>query len=92
MQVKVKCHNIPKDDPSRDAPAAPYMPDVSEAIPPRNSDLLQTFHQEVRSLVRYLEDSRGMFNRLADALCQNPAEYSQDMQSSTCWNGTAVGK
>ncbi|XP_070184382.1 glypican-5-like, partial [Littorina saxatilis] len=92
-EVKVKCQNIPREDPnSKSTPSLPIMPDVTEAIPARDAMLLQTFHQEVKSLVRYLEDSRGMFNRLADALCQNEAEYTQDMQSATCWNGTTVGR
>ena len=97
LQVRVKCHNIRKEDPNpnpgHSAPAPfPYLPDVAEAIPPRSAAVLQALQQQVKALVRYLQDSRGMFNRLADAVCQDQAQYSQDMQSDGCWNGVTVGR
>ncbi|KAL8598828.1 hypothetical protein ACOMHN_015407 [Nucella lapillus] len=62
------------------------------AIAPRNTQALRDFRQELRSVVRSLEDSKGRFNRLPDSLCEDDQVYGQDMMSSECWNGTTVGR
>ncbi|XP_076435287.1 glypican-6-like [Babylonia areolata] len=64
----------------------------SEAIPARHVHRVQGFQQEVRGVLRYLEDSRGLFHRLPDSLCLDPARFAQDMQASLCWNGTSVSR
>ncbi|KAL8612364.1 hypothetical protein ACOMHN_020120 [Nucella lapillus] len=105
-EVKVKCRHLaheahngnndgdssPQHHPALPAPVPLIPEDASEVIPSRNVQRLQGFRQELRSLVKFLEDSKGLFNRLPDSLCQDSHRFGQDMQSSACWNGTSVGR
>nr|KAG5699583.1 hypothetical protein BaRGS_000699 [Batillaria attramentaria] len=67
-------------------------PQTTFASRPGPTSLLHEFRSEMKALIKYLEDSKGMFNRLADEVCQEVTEYDQDMQSGTCWNGSTVGR
>lgn len=93
-QVMVKCRSLSTNSSARaDAEAATLnLGGVSEGIPLRSTEVLSKFRDEVKGLIKYLDDSKGMFNRMADTLCQESVEYEQDMQSSRCWNGTAVAR
>ncbi|XP_059143591.1 glypican-1-like, partial [Physella acuta] len=52
---------------------------------------LQATRNDISTLVQQLEDSKFFLQQLADGLCRRPSLYDQEMQSDTCWNGTAVG-
>lgn len=95
-EVKIKCQSIPHTDDSATPLRAPTAFSSSAAgeldVPSGRVDTLQNFHAEMKSLVKYLDDSKGMFNRLADDLCQSDKEYDQVMHSDRCWNGTHVGR
>lgn len=90
-EVLVKCEKIKAVAP---ADADRKLPTVGDSLhePNRPTALLHEFRSEVKALIKFLEDSKGMFNRLADEVCQDNAEYDQDMQSDTCWNGHSVGR
>lgn len=94
-EVMVKCHSVsgqPHQAPGESDRKLAPPPEDSLREPGRPTGLLRDFRSEVKSLIKYLEDSKGMFNRLADGLCQEVDLYDQDMQSATCWNGHAVGR
>ncbi|XP_076453815.1 glypican-5-like [Babylonia areolata] len=103
-EVLVKCQDVSRHAPtSASSDPLPLVPepevggrdpsrDPSAEIPQRSSHVLHEFRQEVRSLLKVLEDTKGRFNRLPDSLCQEERLFAQDMLSEGCWNGTGVGR
>ena len=45
---------------------------------------------DVMKVTLDLLDSKGMYTRIADNICKEPAQFEQDPLSGTCWNGTSV--
>ena len=45
---------------------------------------------DVMKVTLDLLDSKGMYTRIADDICEDVTKFEQDPQSGTCWNGTSV--
>lgn len=91
IQVIVKCQSLSVSRADKDLLAI-NSSSLGDTKPLRSVDVLPRYKDEFRTLIKYLEDSKGMFNRLADNVCQDSVEYEQDMQSVRCWNGSTVGR
>lgn len=100
-EVRVKCQDVSRTAASDSSPTPAPLPLLPEgygdvvsqaAIAPRNTQAVRDFRQDMRGLVKALEDSKGRFNRLPDSLCEDDKVFAQDMLSADCWNGTTVGR
>ena len=92
-QAGIKCQRQTHDYPLHHVITSWQLLNVSlNAFDKRTSDLLIVHRKEVRTLVKVLDNSKGIFNRIADTVCSVDMDYVQDMQSHLCWNGSAIGR
>ncbi|XP_005104287.1 uncharacterized protein LOC101855739 [Aplysia californica] len=80
---------------SPDSPEVPlkHLPTPGAVSPsPALTGHAHSTRKDIVQLIRELEESKGFLQRLADSLCRVPVLYDQEMQSDTCWNGSAVGR
>jgi hypothetical protein len=93
MQVREKCH-IPKTDSSIQSGKALSQLLRSQLNPHRDRRAIggDYLYDKIRLLMQELLTSMNMFNTVSDDICGQEILYDEDEQSSTCWNGTSVGR
>ena len=92
-RVREKCH-IPKTDSSIQSGKALSQLLRSQLNPHRDRRAIggDYLYDKIRLLMQELLTSMNMFNTVSDDICGQEILYDEDEQSSTCWNGTSVGR